>query len=128
MPGPARAGAILYAKDLARVSAFYCELLDMRLLHAGPQHHVIESADLQLLIHAIPPAIAAGIEIAMPPVPREDTPLKLFFSVPSLVAAADVISRLGGGAVPGEWPGPGFRIRHFYDCEGNVFQLREWGN
>ena len=124
--GPARAGAIDYAKNLDHLSAFYRELLDMRLLHAGPNHHVIESADLQLLLHAIPPDIAAGIPSTDSPVPREQAALKLFFSVPSLATAETTILRLGGGTVAGEWPGPGFRIRHFFDPEGNIFQLREW--
>ena len=125
MPGPARAGALLYALNLPEVSAFYREVLGMQLLHGAPTHHVIENADLQLVLHAIPAAIAAGITVATPPVPREDTALKLFFTVPSFAAAEACILRLGGGMVPGEWPGPGFRIRHFFDPEGNIFQLRE---
>jgi predicted enzyme related to lactoylglutathione lyase len=125
MPGPARAGALLYALNLPEVSAFYREVLGMQLLHGAPTHHVIENADLQLVLHAIPAAIAAGITLATPPVPREDAALKLFFTVASFAVAEACILRLGGGMVPGEWPGPGFRIRHFLDPEGNIFQLRE---
>jgi predicted enzyme related to lactoylglutathione lyase len=125
MPGPARAGALLYALDLAKVSAFYREVLGMQLLHEAPTHHVIENADLQLVLHAIPAAIAAGIQISSPPEPREEAPLKLFLTVSSFAEAERCILRLGGGTVPGEWPGPGFRIRHFFDPEGNTFQLRE---
>ena len=125
MPGPARAGAMLYAVNLTEVSAFYREVLNMQLLHGAPTHHVIENADLQLVIHAIPAPIAATITIDSPPAPREEAALKFFFTVPSFAEAAASIRRLGGGTVPGEWPGPGFRIRHFFDPEGNIFQLRE---
>lgn len=125
MPGPARAGALLYALNLPEVSAFYREVLGMQLLHGVPTHHVIENADLQLVLHAIPAAIAAGITLETPPAPREEAALKFFFTVPSFAAAEASILRLGGGVVPGEWPGPGFRIRHFFDPEGNIFQLRE---
>lgn len=125
MPGPARAGALLYALNLPEVSAFYREVLGMQLLHGAPTHHVIENEDLQLVLHAIPPAIAAGITLEKPPAPREEAALKFFFTVQSLAEAEASILRLGGGAVHGEWPGPGFRIRHFFDPEGNIFQLRE---
>ena len=125
MPGPARAGALLYALDLPKISAFYGEVLGMQLLHEASTHHVIENGDLQLVLHAIPAAIAAGIQLSSPPEPREEAALKFFFTVPSLAAAERCILRLGGGTVPGEWPGPGFRIRHFFDPEGNIFQLRE---
>jgi catechol 2,3-dioxygenase-like lactoylglutathione lyase family enzyme len=125
MPGPARAGAMLYVVNLAEASAFYRDVLGMQLLHDAPTHHVIENADLQLVLHAIPPAIAAGIPLSRPPEPREEAALKFFFTVPSFAAAEETILRLGGGRVPGEWPGPGFRIRHFFDPEGNIFQLRE---
>ena len=88
MPGPARAGAVIYAKDLARMAAFYETLLGMRRLHASPDHVVLESADIQLVIHGIPPHIAATFEISTPPEKREETAIKLFLTVPSLEAAA----------------------------------------
>jgi division protein CdvB (Snf7/Vps24/ESCRT-III family) len=47
MPGPARAGALIYAKELNQLSKFYQQLLSMKLLMADSQHHVIESADMQ---------------------------------------------------------------------------------
>lgn len=125
MPGPARAGALLYAVNLPEVSAFYREVLNMQLLHGAPTHHVIENLDLQLVLHAIPASIAATITLETPPAPREEAALKFFFTVPSFAEAEATILRLGGGTVPGEWPGPGFRIRHFFDPEGNIFQLRE---
>ena len=46
VPGPARAGALIYAKDLERLSGFYQQLLGMKLLKADVEHHVIESAEI----------------------------------------------------------------------------------
>ncbi len=84
MPGPARAGALIYAKDLQRLSNFYQQLLAMRLQHADAKHHVIASDDMQLIIHAIAAHIAATLEISTPPAPREEQAIKLFFTVDSL--------------------------------------------
>jgi len=125
MPGPARAGALIYAKDLARLSAFYQQLLGMQRLLADAEHHVIESADMQLIIHAIPPHIAATFTISSPPLPREEQAIKLFFTVPSLAAAEAAAESLGGALFGPAYAGPGFRVRNGYDPEGNIFQVRE---
>ncbi|WP_313951602.1 glyoxalase/bleomycin resistance/dioxygenase family protein [Accumulibacter sp.] len=125
MPGPAKAGALIYAKDLERLSHFYQTLLSMQVLCADREHHVIESADIQLVIHAIPPRIAARFSIATPPVPREEQSLKLFFTVPSLSGAETVAASLGGALFGQEYAGPGFKVRNGYDPEGNIFQVRE---
>ncbi|HEY1091342.1 MAG TPA: VOC family protein [Burkholderiaceae bacterium] len=125
MPGPARAGALIYAKDLERLSAFYQQVLGMRLLHADAEHHVIESADMQLIVHAIPSHIASTFTIASPPEPREAQAIKLFFTVQSLASAADVASAHGGALFGQGYAGPGFKVRNGYDPEGNIFQVRE---
>ncbi|MFO1494595.1 MAG: VOC family protein [Lysobacterales bacterium] len=126
MSGPARFGALIYAKDLARLSDFYRLVLDMRLLKGNEDLHVLASADAQLLIHAIPEHIASTFTISTPPVPREDVALKLFFSVPNMRDAIATISRLGGSVWPEEWRGPGFNVRNAVDPEGNIFQIREF--
>lgn len=125
MPGPARAGALIYAKDLERLSGFYQQLLGMKLLKADVEHHVIESADMQLIIHAIPPHIASSVSLASPPKPREEQAIKLFFTVPSLSVAASTASSMGGAVFGQAYSGPGFEVRNGYDPEGNIFQVRE---
>ncbi len=126
MPGPARAGALIYAKELQLLSQFYQQLLGMKLLNASTDMHVLESADFQLLIHAIPPHIASTFEISVPPEPREETAIKLFFTVASLQQAAALSATLGGRMMDQAWNGPGFTVRNALDPEGNIFQLREW--
>lgn len=128
MSGPARAGALLYVKALDTLSLFYQQLLGMQVLHADAMHHVIASPDLQLLLHAIPPHIAATITITTPPAIRDEQAIKLFFTVPSLSAAEAIAVALGGGAVGGavgvDYEGPGFTVRNLFDPEGNILQVR----
>ncbi|MBQ0961845.1 glyoxalase/bleomycin resistance/dioxygenase family protein [Ideonella sp. 4Y11] len=125
MPGPARAGLFVYALDAERLAAFYQAVAGLQRLHATPELIVLDSPDIQLLVHAIPPAYAAGIHITTPPQRREDTALKFFFSVHSLAQSGPLIAQLGGELFAERWPGPGFIVANAMDPEGNVFQLRE---
>lgn len=127
MPGPARAGAVIYAKDVVVLTSFYQALLAAELLYADTEHAVLQSADVQLVIHAIPRHIAATIDIASPPAPREETAIKLFFTVPSLEWSRDLVTRHGGSFTQSQlWEGPGFTACNAVDPEGNVFQVREF--
>jgi len=125
MPSPARAGAILYTKDLLRVSDFYRQLLDMKLQKADAEHHVIESNDMQMIIHAIPAHIAESFSISSPPELRMEQAIKIFYTVPSMSAAEKKADSLGGSVFGDKYTGPGFTIRNAYDPEGNIFQIRE---
>lgn len=125
MTGPARAGVLVYAKDLARLSAFYRDVLDGVVLAADHEHVVLATADQQVVVHAIPAVIADTFTIAVPPVLREEAAFKPFFTVASLAAARERAHQHGGGVFEEEWQGPGFVVRNAFDCEGNVFQVRE---
>lgn len=125
MTGPARAGVLIYAKDLARVSTFYERVLGASVLHADAEHRVIQSPDAQLVIHAIPPPYADAVVITSPPEPREQQAIKPFFTVQSLAVAERVAEECGGLVRGPVWPGPGFRARNVCDPEGNIVHLRE---
>ncbi|MBV7415928.1 Glyoxalase-like domain [Aeromonas encheleia] len=125
MPGPARAGALIYAKDLGRLTHFYRTLLQMEILSQDEGFVVLENRDIQLLLHAIPDAIASGIQIAVPPRLREEGAIKPFFTVSSLAWAEAKAADLGGGLLPQQWSAPGFVLRNAFDPEGNILQLRE---
>lgn len=125
MSGPARAGLFVYAKDLEGVARFYAAVAGMSRLHATADLVVLQSADIQLLIHRIPTHIAQDIVIRTPPVPREDCALKFFITVPSIDAARSVAEQLGGSVADERWQGPGFVVCNAVDPEGNIFQLRE---
>ncbi|MGL5073215.1 MAG: glyoxalase/bleomycin resistance/dioxygenase family protein [Aeromonas salmonicida] len=125
MPGPARAGALIYAKDLGLLTHFYRTLLQMDIRSQEAGFVVMENHDIQLLIHAIPESIACDIDIQVPPILREEGAIKLFFTVPSLAWAEAKAADLSGGLLPQQWPGPGLVLRNAFDPEGNILQLRE---
>jgi predicted enzyme related to lactoylglutathione lyase len=115
----------VYAKDLPRMAAFYQSVLTLAPVHESPELVVLRAPGIELLLHAIPPHIAAGIDITVPPVPREEVALKFFFTVSSLALAAEAAARHGGEVLAAQWQGPGFSVRNAVDPEGNIFQLRE---
>jgi predicted enzyme related to lactoylglutathione lyase len=126
MPQSATVGAVLYAKSVERVSPFYVECCGLKVAHAEDDHVVLESPMFQLVILAIPDAIAASISIAMPPARRENTPIKLVFQVDSIDAIRRVIASVGGELDPPEreWQYQNKRVCDGCDPEGNVVQFR----
>jgi predicted enzyme related to lactoylglutathione lyase len=125
MTSPARAGVLIYAKDLARMSTFYETLLDATVLHADGDHRVLQSEDAQLIVHAIPAQYAEGIVITTPPEPREEQAIKPFYTVPDLESAERIVAECGGVLCGPVWPGPGMRVRNVADPEGNIIHLRQ---
>ena len=92
--------------------------------HDGRSHDG-RSPQAELIVHRIPAHIAETIVIASPPVLREDTAIKPFFTVASFAEAAAHATSMGGGLFGPQYEGPGFRITNAYDPEGNIMQLRE---
>ncbi|WP_395794538.1 VOC family protein [Aquimonas sp.] len=125
MTTPARSGVLIYAKQFDSMSAFYQRVLGAQEVHADAQHRVLRSADAELILHAIPPHIAAEISIESPPLPREEQAIKPFFTVASLAEAERVAVACGGRVLGPIWPGPGLRVRNVCDPEGNILHLRE---
>ena len=119
-------GAVLFAKDMHRIARFYEKVLGLAVAHVGSDIVVLESAQSQLIVHAIPERIAASITISEPPRIREASSLKLVFPVASIDHARDEASAAGGGLKPKsrEFEARGFRACDGHDPEGNVFQVR----
>lgn len=124
MPGPARTGVLIYAKNLLAVSAFYEKVLGAKVLHADHEHRVLQSPDVQLIIHTIPEQHSSSIAIQVPPVAREEQAIKPFFTVESLAAAERIAEQCGGRVWGPVWPGPGIQVRNVCDPEGNILHLR----
>lgn len=124
MAGTARTGVLIYAKNLLAVSAFYEQLLGARVLRADDEHRVLQSTDVQLIIHAIPEQYSRSIAIEVPPVAREEQAIKPFFTVESLAAAERIAEQCGGRVWGPVWPGPGIQVRNVCDPEGNIVHLR----
>ena len=128
MPNQLLPSAVVFAKDVPGLAAFYRALLDLSDKAADADHVVLEGEGFQLVIHGIPAAVALAIEITTPPEVREETPIKLCWQVLSLADARQQARALGGGlgAPDREWAWRHFRACDGFDPEGNVFQLREW--
>ena len=121
------AGAVLYAKDMERVAAFYSEVVGLQRVDRDEKHVVLESRGFQLVVLRIPSAIASTIEIAVPPVRRSEAAVKLVFFVPSIHEVRVSAGSAGGAlnAPDKEWSFDGYTVCDGVDPEGNVIQLRE---
>jgi predicted enzyme related to lactoylglutathione lyase len=126
MPSPPQS-LVIYAKDKARVSAFYRETLGLAVEETAPSHDLLTGHGIDLVVHAIPPAYSAHIPITTPPALREDTPLKPSFQVADLAATRAAAERTGGGLNPPEraWHYRGQTVLDGHDPEGNVLQFRQ---
>lgn len=122
----ARNGAVVFAKNVERLTAFYRDAMSLAVTHEEPGLAVLEGNGVQLVLHAIPSHIADTFEIADPPVAREDTAIKLFFRVADFDAARTAAVAHGGRFDPPEreWGARGFRACEGVDPEGNVVQIR----
>lgn len=121
------AGAVIYAKDIARVSAFYRAVTTLEVTHEEKGHVELRSGGFQLIVVAVSADIAESIEISAPPERRTDTALKLVLPVSSIAAAREAAARFGGelNAPDREWSFQGHRVCDGHDPEGNVAQFFE---
>ncbi|MEW5756614.1 MAG: glyoxalase/bleomycin resistance/dioxygenase family protein [Pseudomonadota bacterium] len=124
MPGPARAGLSIYAKDQQRMASFYQLVVGMSRIHDSSEVIVLQSTDIQFVIHRIPQNRVAGITISAPPQLR-DSALKFFFTVPSISAARSTAGELGGDVGFEQRQGPGLVVCNGNDPEEDVFHVRE---
>ena len=122
-----KAGAVIYAKDLRRLSRFYAEVLGLSTVEEAEDHIVLQSTAFELVVVAIPAHIAQQISVASPPVRREGTPIKLWFAVPGIDRVRECAARHGGelNAPERTWRFNGYLVCDGHDPEGNVFQVRE---
>ena len=120
-------GAVLYAKDLGRLVEFYSSVADIEPQAIEEWFVVLGAKPSQFVIMRIPKRIAETIDIATPPEPREDTPIKLVFGVKDIAHARDRAAELGGTmkASEREWEFEGVKVCDGPDPEGNIFQLRQ---
>jgi predicted enzyme related to lactoylglutathione lyase len=120
-----RAGAVVYAKDLATVAAFYQRVAGLRIESSDDGFVMLGAAHLQLGIVQTPDEIARAIDIAVPAQRREDTAVKLLIPVADIAAARDVALEAGGVVDPPdrEWSFDGYVRCDGHDPEGNVIQV-----
>jgi predicted enzyme related to lactoylglutathione lyase len=127
MSNQPKVGAVIFAKNIRRVSEFYAGVLGFEIAHSEADHVVLESQAFQLVVHSIPEAIASSIKIESPPVTRTETPIKLVFFVPSLATSREVAAKLGGelNSPEREWRFQQSIVCDGHDPEGTVLQLRQ---
>jgi Glyoxalase-like domain len=117
------ARAIVFAKDLKQMGAFYLEGLGLRFLEEKSTEGWMEfeAGGVLLALHEIPAESGKNITIEAPPKARDRTPIKLVFEVADMARArAHLIAH---GAVmfePRSWG-----ACDGLDPEGNVFQIVE---
>lgn len=118
---------VIFAKNKKRVSAFYRRTLGLHAAEEEASHDLLVGAGIELVIHAIPRKYSAGIVIARPPQPREDTPLKPVFVVADLAAVRTAAKAAGGflKSDDGAWQIRGYTVLDGWDPEGNVVQFRQ---
>jgi catechol 2,3-dioxygenase-like lactoylglutathione lyase family enzyme len=122
-----RSGAVLYAKDIRRIAAFYSAVLGFQATEADEHHVVLESPGFQLVVLSSPPEITSSIEITSPPTRRAQAAIKPVFFVPRIAAVRAAAEAFGGGlnSSDKEWSFQGFKVCDGLDPEGNVIQFRE---
>ncbi len=127
MATPFGAGAVLYARELERVHAFYHAVLGLDIEHAEHDHVVLASPVFQLVVLALKEPIAGTVVIERPPRRRAELTVKLAFEVDSIASARAMAPEYGGEFLPPEreWDFRGYRVCDGQDPEGNVIQLRE---
>lgn len=120
-------GLVVFAKNKKRISAFYQQTLGLLVEESDTSHDLLRGRGMEIVVHTIPRRVAAGIVIAKPPAPREETPLKPTFVVGSLEAVRRAVEATGGYLKPasGAWHFRGHIVLDGWDPEGNVVQFKQ---
>jgi len=115
--------AVLFARDLTRMAAFYAEALGMSRGEHDEHHAVLRRSGFELIVHQIPQPIAGRSEIAAPPVRRESGAVRLDYPVESVEVSRALAKTLGGAIddAPPAWAGRDANFYLGHDPEGNVF-------
>jgi predicted enzyme related to lactoylglutathione lyase len=113
-------GAMLFVKDLERMTAFYADVLGLAVVPETRLANWVEftSNGARFSLHAIPAEIATGIVVDSPPVPREEGATKLTFRVADVATTLSRIESMGLPLLHRPWGEV-----EAMDPEGNVFAL-----
>lgn len=132
-------GAVIYAKRLDTLLAFYCEL-DMNIVECEKGDFAVLCTEgisrtgtddthsrFELTIVQAPENIASQIAISSPPLPRSQNSIKLSVVVASIDGALEKIDSLGGISNTNfeRWQYRGQMHHDVVDPEGNIIQLKQ---
>lgn len=115
--------AVLFVKDLAKVTRFYVNALQLTSVFADEYHSRLKCRDFELIVHQIPKHIADQIAIETPPTRRVWGAIRLDYPVQNLDESRRIAKSLGGGIddAPPEWADRDTNFFLAYDPEGNQF-------
>lgn len=127
MPEAAPIHIVVYAKEAEVVARFYEQVLDLSRLEIGSNFVLLAGIGYELSVVAMPEHLALQVAPQSPPVPREETPVKISFLIPDIEARRQTVISAGGSLKPPEatWSWRGQLHLDGIDPEGNVFQLRQ---
>src|SRR5207244_3521927 len=115
--------AIIFAKDMAVMRAFYGEALGLAPIAetSTPDWAEFAAGGMSLALHAIPREVAQAIVVSSPSRARDDVPVKLVFWVDDVRAEhARLLARGVSMREPQPWG-----ACDGVDPEGNVFQIAQ---
>jgi predicted enzyme related to lactoylglutathione lyase len=120
-------GLVIFAKNKELVSSFYQQALGLKLEESDKTHELLVGQGHEVVVHAISKAYANSIEIASPPVPRDETPMKPTFVVEDLEVVRSAAKSTGGFLKPLKqaWKFRGFVVLDGWDPEGNIVQFKQ---
>ena len=126
----AQVRAVLFAKNLEGLTAFYAGALGMTQSFADADHAVLHCGGFELIVHRIPKHIAATIAIKQPPERRVGSAVRLDYSVASIEASRSRARALGGDIdeAPPAWADGSSTFFFGHDPEGNQFGVSPTGS
>lgn len=122
------ASAVLFAKDLEKVTTFYTAVTGLEQIDwIDGGFCLLGERQFRFYIVLIPSSIAAVTHVEKPLKAREETPIKLVFSIDNIAHARLAAPNHGGIIFPPEqeWEFGGSLRCDGVDPEGNVFQLAQ---
>jgi predicted enzyme related to lactoylglutathione lyase len=126
-PESVQQGVVVFVKRVKPLANFYRAVLGLETIEASSSHEVLRGPGIEVVVHGIPPAMAADITITSPPEVRAETPFKPTFVVSDLDVARAAATAGGGCLKPAEqaWHFRGVTVLDGWDPEGNIFQLKQ---
>jgi predicted enzyme related to lactoylglutathione lyase len=124
---PSNMSAVLFVKDLRKVSAFYSGALELTPTFSDEHHTRLSCRGFDLIVHQIPRHIADEVSIQQPPERRVWGALRLNFEVQNIEDSRKAARALGGEVdeTPPEWAESNANFFLGYDPEGNVFGVAQ---
>jgi predicted enzyme related to lactoylglutathione lyase len=123
----ANVAAVLFVKDLQKVTAFYSAVLGLKPIHSDADHSVLNCRGFELVVHQIPKHIADEITIAQPPERRVWGAIRLDYPVRNIEESRRVAQSFGGDVdgAPPEWADRSANFFLAYDPEGNQIGISQ---